>query len=135
MSIKVDSGYSAFFSVSRVRDTEWQQIIDRLWNKYGIRSTGSKSADKAKLHELELKEAEQLNGECSCGRFLTIQKNELDKIKEKKKKKDIKRNPEKHPEVTQGAEILGKQILLAIQMKGKDDADDNKKKRDNKYQS
>ena len=135
MSIKVDSGYSAFFSVSRVRDMEWQQIIDRLWNKYGIRSTGSKSADKAKLHELELKEAEQLNGECSCYLFLTIQKNELDKIKEKKKKKDIKRNPEKHPEITQGAEILGIQILLTILIKGKDDADEYKKKRDNKYQS
>ena len=135
MSIKVDSGYSAFFSVSSVPDMEWQRIIERLWKKYGIRSTGSKATDKSKLHELELKEAEQLNGECDSGRFLTIKKSELDKIKDKKKKKNIQRNPEKYQNITQGAELLGKQIFLAIQMKNDNDVKENKKKRDNKYQS
>lgn len=135
MSIKVDSGYSAFFSISIVRDDEWQRIIDRLWHKYGIRSTGSKAADKAKLHELEIKEAELLGGECDCGRFLTVERSELEKIRNKRRDKKIEKDPKNFPNTEKGAKILGEQLYLAIKMKKEHEDLDNKKKRDNKYYS
>ena len=134
MSIKVDSGYSAFFSISAVRDYEWQQIIDKLWNKYGIRSTGSKDAEKIKLHDLELKEAEQLGGNTNIS-VLTVTKNELDKIKNKHKNKKIENNQKEYQNITKGAEILGKQIFMAILIKKEEFDRDNKKKHDNKYQT
>ena len=133
MSIKVDAGYDAYFSVSKAPDAEWKRIILRLWYKYGIHSTGSKSADKQKLHELELKEMEYETTVTS--KFLTVTKAEQEKILKKKKDKRIENNPELYPNSRKGAEILGKQILLAIQMKQEQNKINNKKKRDNKYQS
>ena len=133
MSIKVNSNYDAFFSVSKAPDEEWKQIILRLWYKYGIQTTGSKSADKLKLHELELKEMEYETAPTS--KFLTVTKGEQEKILKKKKEKRIENNPELYKNSTKGAEVLGKQIFLAIQMKQEQDKINNKKKRDNKYQS
>jgi len=133
VSIKVDSNYDAYFSVSKAPDAEWKRIILRLWYKYGIRSTGSKSADKQKLHELELKEMEYETATTS--KFLTVTKSEQEKILKKKKEKRIENNPEQYKDSNKGAEVLGKQIFLAIQMKQEQDKINNKKKRDNKYQS
>lgn len=133
MSIKVDSNYDAYFSVSKAPDAEWKRIILRLWYKYGIKSTGSKSADKQKLHELELKEMQYETAVTS--KFLTLTKAEQEKILKKKKDKRIENNPELYPNTRKGAEILGQQIFLAIQMKQEQDKIDNKKKRDNKYQT
>ena len=135
MSIRVDKGYSAFFNVSSGRDQEWQRIIDRLWNKYGIRSTGSKTSDKMKLHELELKEVKELEGECSSSKFITISSEELERYRKKRRDKKIEKNPKDYPHTAIGAEILGKQIFLAIQIKKEEDDRDNKKRRDNKYQA
>ena len=134
MSIKVDSSYSAFFDIC-AKDDEWQRIIDRLWRKYGIRSTGSKAGDKAKLHELELKEAEMLGGECDSSRFITVTRAEIEKIRNKRREKKIEKNPKEYPNTAKGAEILGKQLFLAIQMKKENEDRENKKKRDNKYQT
>ena len=41
-------------------DYEYMQIIRRL-KMYGLSPTGSKSADKARLHEIELREAKKEN--------------------------------------------------------------------------
>ena len=130
MSIKVDSFYDAYFSVSKAPDEEWKRIILRLWYKYGIKSTGSKSADKQKLHELELKEMEYQTTVTS--KFLTVTKGEQEKILKRKKDKRIENNPELYPNTTKGAKILGEQIFLAIQMKQGNDKLNSKKKRNNK---
>ena len=68
-------------------------------------------------------------------KFLTVTKGEQEKILKKKKEKRIENNPELYKNSTKGAEVLGKQIFLAIQMKQEQDKINNKKKRYNKYQS
>ena len=133
MSIKVDNFYDAYFSISKAPDEEWKRIILRLWYKYGIQSTGSKSADKQKLHELELREMEYETAVTS--KFLTVTKSEQEKILKRKKEKRIENNPELYKDITKWAEILGKQVFLAIQMKHESDSFENKKKRNNKYHS
>ena len=132
MSIKVDSNYTAFFTIAHKIDHEWQQIIDKLWNVYGIRSSGSKDLDKQILHEHELRDAEKESSVST--KFLTVTKTEQEKIQAKKKDKKAEVDkPLQHTD--NGAEILGKQIFLAIQMKKEQENEENKKKRNNKYQS
>ena len=132
VSMNINSNYTAFFNISPKPDSEWQQIIDKLWNVFGIRSSGSKSLDKQKLHELELRQAEKESSVSS--KFLTVTKAEQERIQARKKAKNAENN-NISSNSTQGAEILGKQIFLAIQMKQEQDVYENKKKRDNKYQS
>lgn len=125
------------FSVASIPDAEWQKIMERLWTKYGVRSTGNKTLDKLKLHELELKEAEALGEIANSCNFITITKDELEKIlrKKKVKKEQVKNKVKQKDEITKSAEILGKQIFLAIQMKSDDDFAEFRKKLANKYQS
>ena len=131
MSLEINS---VILSVALSEDQEWKRIKERLWNKYGIRSLGSKSADKAKLHELEMKEVEQLGGECNSGKFITVSRAEIEKVKNKRRDKKIEKNPKEFPNTAKGAKILGEQIYLAIKMKKEQEDKDNKRKRDNKYQ-
>ena len=131
VSIKIEPYHS--FGISSVPDTEWQRIIHKLWVVYGVRSTGSKTLDRQKLHELELTEVKEKNGEVNS-EFLTVTKAEIDKIKEKIKENIIKQNPKEYSD-QHGAQILGEQIYIAIQMKNDEDNRENKKKRENKYQS
>ena len=131
MSIRIESSF--FFSVAAAPDEEWKRIIYQLWVKYGIRSTGSKILDRQKLRELELKEIKEKNGEVS-GEYVTVNKIEIEKIKEKIRENKIKINPKEYAE-QHGAQILGEQILIAIKMKKEEDDKENKKKRDNDYQS
>ncbi len=123
---------SSYFGYRPKPDAEWQRIINKLWDDYGIRSSGSKGLDKQKLHELELKKAE--NESCVSNKFLTVSKSEQEKMQAKKKEKKEENEVQK-PENSNGAEILGKQIFLAIQMKQEEDVQENKKKRNNKYQT
>lgn len=122
----------SYFGYRPKPDAEWQRIINKLWNDFGIRSSGSKSLDKQKLHELELRQAEQESAVRT--KFLTVTKSEQEKIQAKKKEKKAE-NEQQKSEVSDGAKLLGEQIFLAIQMKQEQDNKDNKKKRDNKYQS
>ena len=122
----------SYFGYRPKPDAEWQRIINKLWNDFGIRSSGSKSLDKQKLHELELKQAEQESAVRT--KFLTVTKSEQEKIQAKKKDKKAE-NEQQKSEVTDGAKLLGEQIFLAIQMKHDEDIQENKKKRNNKYQS
>ncbi len=123
---RIDPSYTAFFVVSSRPDTEWQRIIELLSSKYGVKSSGSKSADKAKLHELELREAQRENTVTS--KFLTVTKGEQEKIQEKKKTKRKDINLEKKSENQQGAKILGEQIYIAIKM-NKEKNNNNKRKK------
>ena len=123
----------SYFGFRPKPDAEWQRIIDKLWNDFGIRSSGSKSLDKQKLHELELRQAEQESAVRS--KFLTVSKSEQEKIQAKKNSRKAENTPMSYTEPTKGAEILGKQIFQAIQMKQEQDNIDNKRKRNNKYQT
>ena len=131
MSMNVDG--ASFIGFIRKPDAEWQKIIEKLWNVYGIRSSGSKALDKQILHQHELQDAQKESSVTS--KFLTVTKAEQEKIQAKKKAKKVENEPKTNSNITQGAEILGKQIFLAIQMKSSADIQDNKRKRDNKYQS
>ena len=113
---KVNGGNSFYFCNIRI-DEEEKKIIKKLM-QYGITPTFNKSADKAKLHEIELREAKKEN--CVTNKFLTLTKGEQEKIQEKKKEKRKEISPEKYPNSEKAQKILGEQIYLAIQMKKKD---------------
>ena len=123
----------SYFGFRPKPDAEWQRIIDKLWNVYGIRSTGSKTLDKQILREHELKDAQKETS--ATNKFLTVTKSEVEKIINKKKEKKVENEPKTTPDESKGAEILGKQIFLAIQMKQELENIKSKKKRNNKYQS
>ena len=123
----------SYFGFRPKPDAEWQRIIDKLWKQYGIRSSGSKALDKQILREHELKEAQKETH--ATAKYLTISKSELEKIIEKKKAKKFENEPKTDLDSNNGAEILGKQIFLAIQMKSDLDNIEDKKKRNNKYQT
>ena len=95
-------------------DAEERAIMRRLLS-YGVTPTGNKTKDKELLHRIEIEEAKRNN--YVCGKFLTVSKNEQEKIQEKKKDKKKEQNPEKYPNSQKGAKILGEQIYLAIKMK------------------
>ena len=95
-------------------DEEEKAIMRRL-KQYGIKGTGRKSADKAKLHDIELREAQK--EDCVTNKFLTVTKGEQEKIQDKKKEKRKEINPEKYPNSEQAQKVMGEQIYLAIKMK------------------
>ena len=95
-------------------DYEYQRIIRKLM-EYGITPTGNKTADRNKLHEIELREAEKEN--CITSKFVTVTKSEQEKIQERKKEHRKEVNPEQYQNSTKGQKILGEQIMLAIKMK------------------
>ena len=99
-------------------DYEYIQIIRKMM-QYGMRPTGNKAIDKRRLHEKELQQAQKEN--CVSNKFLTVSKREQEKIQEKKKKKKIEINPRQYPDSTKGQKILGEQLMLAIEMKRKDE--------------
>ena len=108
--------FSGMVSLYNSPDAEWLAIIRKLLS-YGKTSTGSKSGDKDLLHSIELEKAKLENNISS--KFLTVTKNEQEKIQSKKKEKRIENNPELYPNSQQGAKVLGEQLYLSIQMKKK----------------
>jgi len=114
-------------------DYEYQQIIKRLL-MYGLKPSGNKSADKARLHEIELREAKKEN--CITTKFLTVSTQEQQKIQDKKKEKRVEVNPKLYPDSMKGQRILGEQIMLAIKMKKeKETSIDNRRKVEKKKAS
>ena len=94
---------------------EAKQIISKLL-AHGITPSGNKSVDRAKLHEIELKEAEKNN--YVSGDFLTITRDEEEKMLENKvENRGQFFNPEEFNNSFEGATALGSQIYLAIKMK------------------
>ncbi len=112
---KIDTNYSMARCISLGIDAEEEEILRRLYYQYGITGTGVKSIDKAKLHELELRDAKTENTVST--KFLTISKNEQEKIQKNKKDKKIEQNPKAYPDTFNGSRILGEQLYLAIKMK------------------
>ncbi len=107
---------SGMLRMASAPDSEHQQIMRKLM-AYGVTPTGNKAADKALLHEIELKLAKMEN--CVSSKFLTVTKAEQEKIQEDKKEKRMENNPELYQNSMQGQQILGEQIMLAIEMKKK----------------
>ena len=120
MDLRISSNYTFAFKPPSI-DEEEKEIMARL-RMYGVIPTGDKSADKAKLRQIEEKKAKENN--YVSGKFLTISRNEEEKIQEKKKElrklnntdgKTDKKSQIK-PE-REGAKLRGEQIYLAIKMK------------------
>lgn len=93
---------------------------------YGYTPTGDKDTDKATLRRIELKKATE--DTCASDKYLTVSYAECVKIQEKKKAQkkqndvsavaNINANIKgKKPDRQIGAELLGQQIYIAIQMK------------------
>ena len=108
-------------------DAEWERILRRL-REYGIKTSGSKATDWAKLHDIELQEAKNIT--VVSNKFVTIKKGEQEKIiarkKERKQQCQIKNkntekelNPDQYNNTQKAMNILGEQIYLAIKMKKK----------------
>ncbi len=95
-------------------DEEEREIMRRLL-AYGVNPTGNKTADKAKLREIELKKAKESNS--ILNNLLTVSKSEQEKIQAKKKAKKKEVVPEINVEKFEGSKALGEQKYLAIKMK------------------
>lgn len=113
-------------------DAEEKRIAARL-RQYGIKPTGDKNTDKAKLREIELREAKNETG--VSNKFLTVTKGEQEKIQAKKKELKKQVNPEQFPnsekiqrrkDVEKAEKALGEQLFLAIKMKEKREKHQNK---------
>lgn len=113
-------------------DAEEKRIAARL-RQYGIKPTGDKNTDKAKLREIELREAKNETG--VSNKFLTVTKGEQEKIQAQKKELKKQVNPEQFPnsekiqrrkDVEKAEKALGEQLFLAIKMKGKREKHQNK---------
>lgn len=129
MSInRIEQIYAASYIFCPQCDSEEEKILRRL-SMYGIKGCGIKSIDKAKLHEIEVREAKKEDTVSS--KFLTVSKNEQEKIQKKKKDKKIETNPKAYPNSAKGAKILGEQLYLAIKMKKEIDEKLKSKKKNN----
>lgn len=113
-------------------DAEEKRIAARL-RQYGIKPTGDKNTDKAKLREIELREAKNETG--VSNKFLTVTKGEQEKIQAQKKELKKQVNPEQFPnsekiqrrkDVEKAEKALGEQLFLAIKMKEKREKYKNK---------
>lgn len=113
-------------------DAEEKRIAARL-RQYGIKPTGDKNTDKAKLREIELREAK--NETDVSNKFLTVTKGEQEKIQAQKKELKKQVNPEQFPnsekiqrrkDVEKAEKALGEQLFLAIKMKEKREKHQNK---------
>ncbi len=113
---KINRIVSGMLRVSFAPDEEHKRIMRKL-RAYGYRSTGSKSGDKELLRRIELKQVQMEN--CVSSKFLTVSRTEQEKIQEEKKEKKVENNPDIAQNSMQGQQILGEQIMLAIEMKKK----------------
>lgn len=113
-------------------DAEEKRIAARL-RQYGIKPTGDKNTDKAKLREIELREAKNETG--VSNKFLTVTKGEQEKIQAQKKELKKQVNPEqfsnsekiqRRKDVEKAEKALGEQLFLAIKMKEKREKRQNK---------
>ena len=107
---------SSCAGASRI-DEEHKQIIRRLYMVYGIRSTGSKSTDKALLRSKELEEAR--NSKSVNTSLLTVSVKEQEKIIEKEEEKKAATEIQFNPNEMLGQKLLGEQNMVAINMQKK----------------
>lgn len=97
-------------------DYEYRRIIKKL-KQYGIKPTGNKTSDKARLKEIEMRELKE--EESVSNKHLTISKGEQERVLEKKAKKDEEKYPQFDLNRVQAEELLGQQLLQSIEIKQK----------------
>lgn len=128
MAIEGIASFSSFHVCSNNgTDAEWERILRRL-KEYGIKTSGSKASDWAKLRDIEMQEMQTLT--VPSNKFITITKSEQEKFLARKK--DVKQNkqiqkeennkeiiPENYKKTEKAINALGEQIYLAIKMKNK----------------
>lgn len=134
---KIPASNYTFAFCSTYIDAEERAIMDKLLS-YGIKPTGDKATDKARLHKIEYEQAKSDN--FISNKYLTITELELQKIQEQKKAKKKIANPEekklkKMYEDKTGAQILGQQLYLATKIKSKKDKESKKADYNEKYGS
>ena len=111
---KINSVKSTCSCSMRKIDDEHMRIIQRLYEKYGIRSSGNKSVDRAILYNKEKEEAAELDS--VSNKFIVLSKAEQESIIEKKKKKKTEANPELFQNTTLGQKILAEQMMVYMQI-------------------
>lgn len=102
--------------VSSSLDYEAKRIAAKL-RSYGITPTGNKNKDKAKLHEIELREAKQ--SDSVSNKLITVNKSKQDKIQTEKKEKREILNPKQYLNSQKAQQLLGEQIYIANQINKK----------------
>lgn len=107
---------NSYIIAASIMDYEARMIAAKL-RSYGITPTGNKNKDKAKLHEIELRESKQ--SDYVTNKLITVSVSEQDKIQNTKKDKQENLNPEKYINYQKAQKILGEQIYIANQMNKK----------------
>lgn len=113
------NGISSFSLSGGGNDPELVAIMRKL-REYGIVPTGNKSNDKATLYKIEIEKAKQEN--VVTGKFVTVSRNEENRIQENKKTKKKENNPSTKKDLEKAEKAMktiGEQIYLAIKMKQK----------------
>ena len=123
----IQSGYSfSYFTPSF--DSEEKEIMNRLM-AYGVTPTGNKATDRAMLRRIEEQKAKEDN--CVSNKYLTVSTQEQERIQNKKKakRKEINKDDDinKMNQQRVGADYLGQQVFLAIQLKDKEKKEELKK--------
>ena len=97
-------------------DAEWERIMRRL-KEYGVKTTGTKAGDWAKLRDIEMQEAKNIT--VVTGRFLTVTKGEQEKRQNQQVENDDEStvNTEKYEQTQKAMTALGQQIYFAIKIK------------------
>jgi len=95
-------------------DDEHKRIMRKLMS-YGILPTGNKIADYNLLRKIELDLAQAEN--CISNKFITVTKQEQEKIQKKKKEKKVENSPELYQDKLQGQQILAEQMKIALELK------------------
>lgn len=108
--------YGFYIQANRL-DYEYKRILQKL-KEYGMSATGNKDVDRARLKNKELekvKDANYINPE-----LLTVSVEEQVKI-QGEKKKDLNTDIEQKETNKLGQQLLGEQLMIAINMKNKKD--------------
>lgn len=98
-------------------DEEEKRIAAKLL-EYGILPSGNKTVDKARLREIELKEAKSAN--YISNKFITVTLAEQEKIQEQKNLKKEENVIDKNIDFKEnfnGAKALGEQIFITMKLK------------------
>ena len=98
-------------------DNEYRRILEKL-KEYGMSATGNKEIDKARLNQKEIEKVEKSNS--INPELLTVSFDEQVKIQTEKNSKETNNNNNKDNSTNYiGQQLLGEQLMIAINMKTK----------------
>ena len=95
-------------------DYEYKKILKKL-KEYGIPSTGNKEIDRTRLRSKEFEKIQENN--CIDPEMITISADEQMKILTEIKKNNFEKDSKYQQPDFKGQQILGEQLMLAIEMK------------------